>query len=119
MEQIMKNLMLFNGTIASSREWEIILRGCGCPKNQYFRKALREHALFMLKRNYYILDGIDADTFQKIWDDYCTNNRAGVKKAYDKKRRIERIAEYKKNEKPRKFTLINGCVVLGDEYDFD
>lgn len=120
MEQILKNLMLFNNTMASKAEWGIIFRGCGCPKNAYFWKSMRDNDLLRLIRpGFYTLRNVDPETFQNAWNEYCVNNRAGVKRVYDKKKRIERINQYRANAKPQTRVIIRGCVCYGDEYDFD
>lgn len=120
MEQILKNLMLFNNTIASKAEWNIIFRGCGCPKNTYFWKSMRDNDLLHLLRNgFYTLRNVDPETFQNVWNEYCVNNRASVKRVYDKKKRLKKIEEYRNNAKPRKFISIGGCICVDEEYDFD
>lgn len=114
---IFNNLVLFNNSIATKREWEIILKGCGAPKNTYFWSALREHCLFKYNRVYKLQD-LNLEVFETIWNQYCQNNREKVRKSNDKKKRKTKIAEQLSKIEPRKVCVVNGVVMLGNDYDF-
>lgn len=120
MEQIVKNLMLFNGSVASVAEWKIIFKGCGCPcANKYFWMAMRDNCLFLVRRGYYLLKGVTPEVFEKVLDQYRSNIKACNQRVVNKKKAIRRVQERANKMSQTRHTIINGCVAVFDDYDFD
>ena len=108
-KDIVEKLSQFNNLSFTKKQWDIILKGCGCPKSAYFWMALKENNLQRCFRIYTLLD-IDSASFDTIWNKYCELNRASVKKAY-----IKEKAKKKAREKVAAFTgitlyMVNGCL---------
>lgn len=82
-QDIVEKLSQFNNLSFTKKQWDIILKGCGCPKSPYFWNALRTHNLQRYQRIYTLID-IDNESFDTIWTNYCDLNRANSKKAYFK-----------------------------------
>ena len=126
MEQIVEKLVLFNNTTLNRAQWDYILKSAGAPKNQFFWKALRDNCLFKNPGNTYTLQSLNSETFNKVWDEYCVNNRKSVKKVYDKKKAKKEFEEKKRKAlaaaasiTPKNFRVVNGVVmVFNDPYDF-
>lgn len=85
-EIIFHNLIGFNGFTLSKKQWEVILRGCECPKSYLFWRALRNNVLTKLQTNVYRLHISSMCDIEQVWNEYCEDNRAFVKAAYYKKK---------------------------------
>ena len=44
-EKVVERLSQFNNLSFTKKQWDIILKGCGCPKSSYFWAALRQDNL--------------------------------------------------------------------------
>lgn len=93
-KDIVEKLSQFNNLSFTKKQWDIILKGCGCPKSSPFWSALRAHNL-QRNRRIYTLINIDSKSFDLIWTNYCKSNRAGVKKAYFKVKAKKQARERK------------------------
>lgn len=93
-KDIVEKLSQFNNLSFTKKQWDIILKGCGCPKSSHFWRALRMHNLQRVQRLYTLLD-IDSKSFDTIWTNYCKSNRASVKKAYFKVKAKKQVRERK------------------------
>lgn len=82
---IVEKLSLFNNMSFTKKQWDIILKGCGCPKSSHFWSALRANNLQRNKRLYTLID-VNQESFGEIWTKYCLSNRANVKKSYLRKK---------------------------------
>lgn len=106
-KDIVEKLSQFNNLSFTKKQWDIILRGCGCPKSPHFWRALRTHNLQIDQRLYTLID-IDSESFDTIWTSYCKSNRESVRKNYLKKKVRRQV-----REKAVSITLymVNGCLI--------
>lgn len=104
-KDIVEQLSQFNNMSFTRKQWDIILKGCGCPKSSHFWGALRVHNLQRNQRLYTLID-IDSKSFDTIWTNYCTTNRANVKKSYFKAKVKKQIKERKRVDIT--FYMVNG-----------
>ena len=118
-ENIVEKLSLFNNMSFTKKQWDIILKGCGCPKSCHFWSALRVHNLQRNQKLYTLLD-IDSKSFEIIWTAYCKSNKASVKKAYDKEKARKQAQERRNNFKGVTLYLVEGYLTetkpTRDEY---
>lgn len=89
---IVEKLSLFNNMSFTKKQWDIVLKGCGCPKSSHFWAALKTYNLQKNHRMFTLVD-INAESFDKVWTLYCKSNRASVKKAYDKEKARKKARE--------------------------
>lgn len=91
-KDIVERLSLFNNMSFTKKQWDIILKGCGCPKSSHFWAALK---IYNLQKDYRVFTLVDIDTesFDKVWALYCKSNRASVKKSYDKEKLRKKAEE--------------------------
>ena len=93
-EEIVEKLSQFNNLSFTRKQWDIILKGCGCPKSHHFWKALRDNNLIKSSKRYTLVD-MDIHSYAVVLEQYNTNNRACVKKAYDKAKAREKVKQFK------------------------
>ena len=108
-QDIVERLSQFNNVSFTKKQWDIILKGCGCPKSAHFWTALRQNNLVKCSRLFTLIN-IDSDSFHIIWESYCCLNRAGVKKAYDKAKAIKQAKERVKSFKGITFYMVGGVL---------
>lgn len=108
-KDIVERLSQFNNLSFTKKQWDIILKGCGCPKSTHFWAALRKKNL---QRNYriYTLIDIDSKSFSTIWEDYCISNRASVKKTYLKGKARKQVKERINKFQGITFYMIGGAL---------
>lgn len=92
--QIVEKLSQFNNLSFTKKQWEIILKGCGCPKSCFLWRALRANNLVKQSKIYTLVD-INIDSFDIVWNTYCKMNRASVKRVYDKNKARKRCENMK------------------------
>lgn len=103
------NLSLFNNRTFTKKQWEIIFKGCGCPKSTYFWKALRDNNMEKYQLSYTLRD-INTESFNKVWEEYCNYNRNSVKKHYDKVKALQSAREKVNKLKGHTFYIIGGIL---------
>lgn len=103
-KNIVESLSLFNNMSFTKKQWDIILKGCGCPKSSHFWSALRINNLQKKQRIYTLID-INNDSFNTVWNNYCISNRAGAKKTY-----LKAKAQKKAKEINITLYMVNGCL---------
>ena len=108
-QPIVERLSQFNNMSFTKKQWEIILKGCGCPKSSHFWTALRQNNLVKYKRIYTLVD-MDIHSYAIILDQYCTANRASVKKSYDKAKARKKVQEKNKAFKGITFYMVGGVL---------
>lgn len=108
-KNIVESLSLFNNMSFTKKQWDIVLRGCGCPKSSHFWKALKQTNMTKNSTIYTLFD-INNITFNNIWERYCISNRAGVKKSYDKAKAKEKAQESIKSLRGTTFYMIGGVL---------
>lgn len=106
---IVEKLSQFNNMSFTKKQWDIILKGCGCPKSCHFWAALKENNLVRYSRLFTLID-IDNESFHTIWENYCHSNRASVKKAYNKAKAIKQVKERAKSFTGITFYMIGGTL---------
>ncbi len=106
-QDIVEKLSLFNNISFTKKQWEIVLKGCGCPKSSHFWTALRDNNL-QKEGKLYLLVNINQETFSKVWDIYCNLNRTAVNKCYKKKK----VRASLKPISHTTFYVVNGVVTV-------
>lgn len=108
-QKIAKNLSQFNNISLTKSQWEIILKGCGCPKSPHLWTALRDNNLSKQGRIYTLID-LNTETFNKVWEVYTLKNREFVKKSYTKAKARQKARAKADAIKGHVFYLVNGCL---------
>lgn len=108
-QEIAEKLSQFNNLSFTKKQWEIILKGCGCPKSTYLWTALRKKNL-QAKVSMYTLVNMDKKAFEEVWNIYTSLNRAAVKKHYEIKRLKEKVAQRRATFTGVTLFLVNGCL---------
>lgn len=115
-QDIIENLSQFNNLSFTKKQWEIILKGCNCPKSCHFWRALRDNNLQKVGK-LFILTDITSKSFEIVWNTYCKLNRTGAKKTYDKKKARKKVEEV--NRKGTIFYLVNGYLTTNPAENYD
>lgn len=88
-------LSLFNNRTFTKRQWEVILKGCGCPKSAHFWTALLEH-MAKFQRGYivtYTLTDMCSESYENVYKTYREiNNNYVAKHNQKKKAKAKRVA---------------------------
>lgn len=108
-EQIVEGLSHFNNLSFTKKQWEIILKGCGCPKSAHFWTALKQNNLVKHQRVYTLMD-MDVHSYAVILDAYLTTNREYVKKSYNKTKARKQVQQRKESLKGTTFYIIRGVL---------
>lgn len=106
-QDIVEKLSLFNNISFTKKQWDIVLKGCGCPKSCHFWTALKTCNIQKDNRMFTLVD-INMESFDKIWALYCEINRAGVKKSYDRKKARKQARERLNNSRSTTLYLVDG-----------
>ena len=91
---IVEKLSQFNNMSFTKKQWDIILKGCDCPKSVYFWISLKNicivktNALFTMKLE-------DTNTLNKVFTMYRDLNRLAVNKYAAKKKAREKVNNLK------------------------
>lgn len=108
-KDIVERLSLFNNMSFTKKQWDIILKGCGCPKSSHFWTALKQNNLVKYQRIYTLVD-MDIHSYAIILDQYLTANRAYVKKSYDKAKARKKVQERNKAFKGLTFYMVGSAL---------
>lgn len=108
-ENIVEKLSLFNNLSFTKKQWEVIFKGCNCPKSTHFWAALRDRNMTK-EQNLYTLIDIDLKSFNIVWDNYCTKNRSHVRKNYKNKMAIKHVQERKARMTGITLFMVNGVL---------
>lgn len=106
-EDVVEKLSLFNNISFTKKQWEIVLKGCGCPKSSHFWMALRNNNL-QKEGKLYLLVNLNMESFNYVWNIYCNTNKAAVNKSYKKKK----VRESLKPITHTTFYVVNGVVTV-------
>lgn len=109
--EIADKLSLFNNITMSLTQWNIVLKGCGCPNAGYLKQVLRERVL-KKTTNGYTLTGINQESFAHIWEEYCTRNRASVQKVYDRAKAKAQAREACIRIAQTRFKTVDGVIII-------
>lgn len=108
-QDIVERLSQFNNMSFTKKQWEIILKGCGCPKSAHFWAALRQNNLVKSAGVYTLID-IDIDSYAIIYNQYCSVNTAFVKKCLKKAKVRKQMQEREKTFKGLTFYMVGGVL---------
>lgn len=108
-QPVVERLSQFNNMSFTKKQWDIILKGCGCPKSSHFWTALKQNNLVKYQRIYTLVD-MDIHSYAIILDQYLTANRAYVKKSYDKAKARKKVQERNKAFKGITFYMVGGVL---------
>lgn len=108
-QPIVERLSQFNNISFTRKQWEIVLKGCGCPKSTHFWNALRQNNLIRYKRTYTLVD-MDIHSYAIILDQYSYNNKTAVKKAYDKAKARKKVQERRDSFKGITLYMVGGVL---------
>lgn len=106
---IVEQLSQFNNLSFTKKQWDIILKGCGCPKSTHFWNALKKHCMWKASKQFMLTD-INNNTMDIIWKEYCENNRTSVKKAYNKAKARQHAIERNNSFKGITFYMVGGAL---------
>lgn len=108
-QPVVERLSQFNNMSFTKKQWEIILKGCGCPKSSHFWTALKQNNLVKYQRVYTLID-IDIHSYAIILDEYLTTNREYVKKSYNKAKARRQVQQRRESLKGTTFYMIGGVL---------
>ena len=108
-EIVVEKLSLFNNMSFTKKQWDIVLKGCGCPKSAHFWTALKQNNLIKESKLYTLVD-MDVHSYAIILDQYCTVNRDAVKKSYAKAKARKRAQERSKALTGITFYMVGGML---------
>lgn len=108
-EIVVEKLSLFNNMSFTKKQWDIILKGCGCPKSSYFWAALKRNNLTQHSKLYTLVN-MDIHSYAIILDQYCTANQKAVKKCYDKAKAKKKVQERRETFKGITFYMVGGVL---------
>ncbi len=108
-QSIVERLSQFNNISLTKKQWEIILKGCGCPISAHFWTALRQNNLVKHQRIYTLVD-IDIHSYAIILDKYTTANRECVKRSYNKAKARKKAQERRNSFMGVTFYMVGGAL---------
>ena len=108
-EKVVERLSLFNNMSFTKKQWDIVLKGCGCPKSAHFWTALRQNNLIKESKLYTLVD-MDIHSYAIILDQYCTANSNAVKKSYAKAKARKKAQERSKALTSITFYMVGGTL---------
>lgn len=108
-EKVVEKLSLFNNLSFTKKQWEIILKGCSCPKSSHFWASLRQNNLVKHSRMYTLVD-MDIHSYAIILNQYLTVNRESVKKCQRKAKARESAKKRAKSFTGVTFYMVDGVL---------
>lgn len=106
-KDIVEKLSQFNNLSFTKKQWEIILKGCGCPKSPLFWAALRDNNMIIDNRTFTLVDFTE-ESFDKVYKQYSITNVASATKAQRKRKLRERAIERSKKVVNHTFFMVGG-----------
>lgn len=106
---VVERLSQFNNMSFTKKQWEIVLKGCGCPKSAHFWTAFKQNSLIKHKRIYTLID-MDIHSYAIILDQYLTINRECVKKSYNRTKARKQVQQREQSLKGTTFYIIGGVL---------
>lgn len=108
-QDIVERLSLFNNISFTKKQWDIVLKGCGCPKSSHFWTALKRNNIQRNNKLFTLVD-INNKSFEEVWTLYCESNRASVMKTYYKEKARKKAREQVNNLKNTTLYLVEGYI---------
>lgn len=108
-EETVEKLSLFNNKSFTKKQWDIVLKGCGCPKSALFWAILRQNNLIK-DHNIYTLVDMDIHSYAIVLDQYNTKNKEYVKKSYYKAKLRKRAEERRNSFNGITFYMVGGVL---------
>lgn len=124
LQKIAEKLMSFNDAATLTKaQWEIILNGCGAPKNGIFWKTLKTMFMFQIRdgrTHIYALHGLTLEGFIEVWNLYCKENRRQEKYYRNIAKRKKEIQKWREERKDKKYKILpDGSVALYNISEYD
>lgn len=108
-QEVVERLSQFNNMSFTKKQWEIILKGCGCPKSAHFWAALKQNNLIKDKKMYTLVE-MDIHSYAIILDQYLAKNRECVNKSYRKAKARKQVQERSKSLRGTVFYMVGGAL---------
>ncbi len=90
MKQQLEKINYFVGTPLTTKQWNILFQGIGCPKNTYFWQAIQDKMVIKGigtgKHTYTLAHSLSEDEYQEVIAYYRELNNLAAKKHYAKKK---------------------------------
>lgn len=80
LQKVVERLSQFNNLCFTKKQWDIVLKGCECPKSSHFWMALRHNNLLIKNYRRYTLVDVDINSINRVYAQYKEANSNGVKK---------------------------------------
>lgn len=106
---IVEKLSQFNNLSFTKKQWDIILKGCGCPKSCHFWAAFKKHCLYKVK-TIYVFTSIDQKVFNTVYNEYCKKNSEQVKKCYLRAKARKQIKKRREEFSGLTFYMVGGVL---------
>lgn len=105
LQKIAEKLSLFNNLSFTKKQWETILKGCGCPTSPHLWTSLRRNNLVREKKFFTLIE-MDSEAYTRIYNEYLEANNQCVRK------HTAKVKARKKAESFKSFSVyvINGVV---------
>lgn len=114
MKQQLEKINYFVGTPLTTKQWDILLQGIGCPKNAYFWQALQDKMIIKGigtgKHTYTLAHSLSEDEYKEILTYYRELNNAAAKKHYRKKQAKNLAAQATARVMSLSFFIVNGVL---------
>lgn len=108
-KDIVEKLSQFNNMSFTKKQWDTILKGCGCPKSSHFWAALNQHVMTKSSRSFTLL-GFTSESFNEVWKSYSQANVYSVNKCMRKKEAMKRADERRKQFRGHTFFMVGGVL---------
>lgn len=114
MKQQLEKINCFVGTPLTTKQWNILLQGIGCPKNAYFWQAIQDKMVIKGigtgKHTYTLNHSLSEDEYKEVLTYYRKLNNAAAKKHYRKKQAKNLAAQATARVMSLSFFIINGVI---------
>lgn len=114
MKQQLEKINYFVGTPLTTKQWDILLQGIGCPKSTYFWQALQSKMIIKGigtgKHTYTLAHPLSEDEYQEAITCYRELNNAAAKKHYRKKQAKNLAAQATARVMSLSFFIVNGVL---------
>ena len=124
LQKMAKAIMSFNDAATLTKaQWEIILNGCGAPKNGIFWRTLSSMYMFQIRdgrKYFYALHDLTLEGFIEVWNLYCKENRRQEKYYRTLSQKRKEIEKWRSERKDKKYQILpDGSVALYDANEYD
>ena len=114
MKQQLEKINYFVGTPLTTKQWNTLLQGIGCPKNAYFWQAIQDKMVIKGigtgKHTYTLAHSLSEDEYKEVLTYYRKLNNAAAKKHYRKKQAKILATQATARVMSLSFFIINGVI---------